>query len=73
MQEMDVFGKDTSTNGFSTILYNNFAAGTELEISGCILDNAERISINLQGHIRIKQKHKTEKDIRDIALHFNPR
>lgn len=70
---MDVFGKDTSSNSFSTILYNNFSAGSELEVSGCILDNAERFSINLQGHIRIKQKHKTEKDIRDIAFHLNPR
>lgn len=70
---MDVFGKDTSSNSFSTILYNNFSAGSELEVSGCIHDNAERISINLQGHIRIKQKHKTEKDVRDVAFHLNPR
>lgn len=46
--------------------------GTELEISGCVYDDADQIRFDLQCHPNIKTRPKVEK-FRVIAMHINPR
>ena len=46
--------------------------GTELEITGCVYDDADQIRFDLQCHPNIKCWHKVEK-LRVIAMHLNPR
>lgn len=51
---------------------NRMPPGTELEIRGCVYDDADQIRFDLQCHPNIKVRHKVEK-LRMIAMHINPR
>lgn len=53
-------------------LCNGMPVGTELEISGCVYDDADQIRFDLQCHSSIKARPKIEK-LRMIAMHLNPR
>lgn len=46
--------------------------GSELEITGCVYDDADQIRFDLQCHPSIKVGVKVEKH-RVIAMHINPR
>lgn len=46
--------------------------GSELEITGCVYDDADQIRFDLQCHPTIKMGVKVEK-FRVIAMHINPR
>ncbi|KDR11313.1 tectonin beta-propeller repeat-containing protein isoform X6 [Zootermopsis nevadensis] len=65
-QELDVAGKETP---YDAHLHNGFPPGTILTVQGCVTDDCNRFSINLQCP-SISQRHKNETD---IMLHFNPR
>lgn len=71
-KEFQVFGKDI-VSGFSTVLHNNFPPGSSLKITGSLFDDINRFHINLQGPEIKKQRHKIEKEVCDIPLHFNIR
>lgn len=47
-------------------------SGTELDITGCVYDDADQIRFDLQCHPNIKLRVKVEK-FRVIAMHINPR
>ncbi|XP_017059867.1 tectonin beta-propeller repeat-containing protein [Drosophila ficusphila] len=70
MEKMDV---STCETPYYNTLYNGMPCGTELEISGCVYDDADQIRFDLQSHSTVKvQPHRVEKH-RVIALHLNPR
>lgn len=71
-KEFQVFGKNM-VSGFSTTLNNNFPSGSSLKITGCLFDEVIRFHINLQGPEVKKQRHKIEKEVTEIPLHFNVR
>uniref|UniRef100_T1GIE5 Galectin domain-containing protein n=1 Tax=Megaselia scalaris TaxID=36166 RepID=T1GIE5_MEGSC len=67
---------DVEISALETPYYNNLCngmpIGTDLDISGCVYDDADQIRFDLQCHHRIKTKPKIEK-YRMIAMHLNPR
>ncbi|PSN51886.1 Tectonin beta-propeller repeat-containing protein [Blattella germanica] len=65
-QELDVAGKETP---YEAHLHNGFPPGTILTVKGCVNDDCDRFSINLQCP-SISQRHK---NMTDILFHFNPR
>jgi len=65
-QELDVAGKATP---YEAHLHNGFPPGTILTVKGCVHDDCDRFSINLQCS-SISQRHKNSTD---IIFHFNPR
>ncbi|KAM7358465.1 tectonin beta-propeller repeat-containing peroxin 23 [Cochliomyia hominivorax] len=67
--EMDVSTMETP---YYNTLYNGMPRGSELEISGCVYDDADQIRFDLQCHPTIKMGVKVEK-FRVIAMHINPR
>ncbi|XP_049867318.1 tectonin beta-propeller repeat-containing protein isoform X2 [Pectinophora gossypiella] len=71
-KEFQVFGKDI-ISGFETDLHNNFPPGSSIKITGSLFDDVNRFHINLQGPEVKKQRHKIEKEVTEIPLHFNVR
>lgn len=69
IQEIDVAAVETP---YETPLHNGMIPGTELEISGCVYDDANQIRFDLLCHPTIRSKNKLEYN-RHIALHVNPR
>lgn len=70
VQDFDVLGKDMP---LEQILHNSCTPGTIIEVTGCVHDDADRLSINLAAHPVLKIKHKAQTEERFIPLHFNPR
>lgn len=70
VQNFDVLGKETP---IELVLHNTCMNGTIIEITGCVHDDADRISFNLAAHPVLKLKHKAQREERFIPLHFNPR
>ncbi|EDW69940.1 tectonin beta-propeller repeat-containing protein [Drosophila virilis] len=70
VERMDV---STCETPYYNTLYNGMPCGSELEISGCVYDDADQIRFDLQCHSNIKaMPHRVEK-FRVIAMHLNPR
>ncbi|XP_014095584.2 tectonin beta-propeller repeat-containing protein [Bactrocera oleae] len=69
VQKFDV---NTMETPYYNTLSNGMPFGTELEISGCVYDDADQIRFDLQCHPNIKTRPKVEK-FRVIAMHINPR
>lgn len=71
-------GKSKENRFFFNLNFNNteflisMPLGSELEISGCVYDDADQIRFDLQCHPTIKMGVKVEK-FRVIAMHINPR
>lgn len=58
---------------FFLIFAFSMPCGSELEIAGCVYDDADQIRFDLQCHSNIKAlPHRVEK-YRVIAMHLNPR
>lgn len=71
-KEIQVFGKDVS-NGFTTVLNNNFPPGSVIRVSGSLHDAIDRFHINLQGPEVKKPRHKIESEVTEVPFHFNMR
>ncbi|XP_068143293.1 tectonin beta-propeller repeat-containing protein [Drosophila tropicalis] len=70
VERMDV---STCETPYYNTLYNGMPCGTELEISGCVYDDADQIRFDLQCHSTVRVlPHRVEKH-RVIAMHLNPR
>ncbi|KAI9586935.1 tectonin beta-propeller repeat-containing protein [Glossina fuscipes] len=69
MQKVDVSTMETP---YYNTLCNGMPSGTELDITGCVYDDADQIRFDLQCHPNIKLRVKVEK-FRVIAMHINPR
>ncbi|XP_037936661.1 tectonin beta-propeller repeat-containing protein-like [Teleopsis dalmanni] len=69
VDKIDVTATETP---YYVTLHNGMPCGTELEIAGCVYDDADQIRFDLQCHPKIKVRHKVDK-YRVIAMHINPR
>lgn len=68
-------GKQVKTfnKHFYSLFPCSMPCGSELEIVGCVYDDADQIRFDLQCHSSIKaHPHRVEK-YRVIAMHLNPR
>lgn len=68
-QEVDLLAGETP---YQTPLSNAMVAGSVLEITGCVFDDADHIRFDLQCHSSLKMKFIIEK-MRHVAFHLNPR
>ncbi|XP_055686263.1 tectonin beta-propeller repeat-containing protein isoform X2 [Lutzomyia longipalpis] len=69
VQEIDLSATETP---YHVPLPNGLTPGTELEISGCVYDDADHIRFDLQCHPTVKVRHKVESQ-RHVLMHLNPR
>lgn len=51
----------------------SFPIGTQLTISGYVLDESERFTVDLRCHEVVSIKHKAERQMRDIPFHMSIR
>ncbi|KAF2895160.1 hypothetical protein ILUMI_11013 [Ignelater luminosus] len=70
IQEIDLAGKQVPLN---LLLHAGCIPGSELILTGCIADDADRIAINLDAHSSYKLRHKAHTELQNTNLHFNPR
>lgn len=70
IQDFDVVGKETPQE---ILLHNGCPPGSVIEITGCIHDDADRVSFNLVAHSVLKIRHKAHTEIKFIPFHFNAR
>lgn len=68
-KEMDIL---TSEAPYHASLFNGMKAGSLLEITGYVYDDADQIRFDLQCHSTIKMRFICEK-LRHVACHLNPR
>ncbi|XP_055708110.1 tectonin beta-propeller repeat-containing protein [Phlebotomus papatasi] len=69
VQEIDLSATETP---YHVPLSNGLTPGTELEIFGCVYDDADHIRFDLQCHPTVKVRHKVESQ-RHVLMHLNPR
>lgn len=55
------------------LLHAGCIPGSELILTGCIADDADRIAINLDANSTYKLRHKAHTELQNSNLHFNPR
>lgn len=67
--EVDMLACETP---YQTRLFNGISVGSELEITGCIFDDADQVRFDLQCHSILRTRFVVEK-MRQIACHINPR
>ncbi|XP_019761431.1 tectonin beta-propeller repeat-containing protein isoform X1 [Dendroctonus ponderosae] len=70
IQKFDLSGKECP---IKVALHVGCAPGTILTLTGCIGDEANRLSINLEAPITYKSKHKAFAELENVCLHINPR
>lgn len=70
VQEIDLIGKEMPV---TVPLYAGCPPGTELTLTGCVSECADRIAINLLAHSTYKARHKAHSEIQNNCLHLNPR
>ncbi|XP_049762873.1 tectonin beta-propeller repeat-containing protein [Schistocerca cancellata] len=69
VQEIDITGRGLP---YEAQLHNGFCPGSELIVTGCVHDKADRFAVNLQ-YLSLAVRHKADLEAKDIAFHFNPR
>lgn len=69
-QEVDLAGKSVP---YAIPMLGGFVPGSELILTGCTADDADRMSINLEAHCTYKLRHKAHNELQNINFHFNPR
>lgn len=67
---MDLSGRESP---ISIPLHGCVSPGTVISLNGCVPDDAERFSINLQAYNTYKLRHKAHAEYENYALHINPR
>lgn len=70
VQKYDLSGKESP---FKVALHVGCMPGTIITLTGCIGDQADRVSINLEASPTYKLKHKAHTELENICLHINPR
>lgn len=70
VQKYDLSGKESP---FRVALHVGCIPGTIITLTGCIGDEADRVSVNLEASPTCKLKHKAHTELENICFHINPR
>ncbi|KAK4880363.1 hypothetical protein RN001_008509 [Aquatica leii] len=70
VQEINLAGKEVP---ISIPIHAGIRPDTEILLTGCIADDADRIGINFDSHSYYKLRHKAHTELQNTAFHFNPR
>lgn len=75
-KQKELFVMETDVSAAETPYFvqipNGLSPGDEIEINGCVYDDADHIRFDLQSHPIYRVRHKVEK-LRQVLLHLNPR
>ncbi|KAF5287072.1 hypothetical protein FQA39_LY16057 [Lamprigera yunnana] len=70
VQEIDLVGKEVP---ISIPFHAGCPPGTEMLLTGCVADDADRIGFNFDSHSNYKVRHKAHSELQHTNFHFNPR